>query len=259
MEYPKIGIRPVIDGRWGGIREGLEQQTMSMAEAAAKLISENLFYADGKPVKCVIAESTIGGGAEAGACAAKFAGENVTATLSVTPCWCYGSETMDLSADTVKAVWGFNGTERPGAVYLAAALAALTAKLFNIGALILCNDNTPRNITAISFNTHLAKSLVSSARFVNISFSTKKLTISSTAPIVSSGTSPRRINSVSASILNANIGGKAVAPAGFPEKINKPSIIGKAAVIIFESTLTKPVSMAMVILNDENSTTTNAI
>ena len=124
MEYPKIGIRPVIDGRWGGIREGLEQQTMSMAEAAAKLISENLFYADGKPVKCVIAESTIGGGAEAGACAAKFARENVTATLSVTPCWCYGSETMDLSADTVKAVWGFNGTERPGAVYLAAALAA---------------------------------------------------------------------------------------------------------------------------------------
>jgi L-fucose isomerase len=124
MAYPKIGIRPTIDGRWGGIRESLEQQTMNMATAAAKLISENLRYADGTPVQCVIADSTIGGGAEAGACAAKFAGENVTATLTVTPCWCYGSETMDLASDTVKAVWGFNGTERPGAVYLAAVLAA---------------------------------------------------------------------------------------------------------------------------------------
>ncbi|MCL2579940.1 MAG: L-fucose isomerase [Oscillospiraceae bacterium] len=124
MEYPKIGIRPTIDGRWGGVREGLETQTMNMAEAAAKLISENLFYADGKPVQCVIADSTIGGGAEAGACAAKFAKENVIGTLTVTPCWCYGSETMDLSSDTVKAVWGFNGTERPGAVYLAAVMSA---------------------------------------------------------------------------------------------------------------------------------------
>jgi len=124
MEYPKIGIRPTIDGRWGGVRESLEQQTMNMAKAAAALISENLFYADGTPVQCVIADSTIGGSAEAGACAEKFAKENVVGTLTVTPCWCYGSETMDLSADTVKAVWGFNGTERPGAVYLAAVLAA---------------------------------------------------------------------------------------------------------------------------------------
>jgi len=124
MAYPKIGIRPTIDGRWGGVRESLEQQTMGMAQAAATLISENLRYADGTPVQCVIADSTIGGGAEAGACAEKFALENVIGTLTVTPCWCYGSETMDLSPGTVKAVWGFNGTERPGAVYLAAVLAA---------------------------------------------------------------------------------------------------------------------------------------
>jgi len=124
MAYPKIGIRPTIDGRWGGVRESLEKQTMNMAEAAAKLISNNLRYADGTPVQCVIADGTIGGGAEAGACAEKFGLENVIGTLTVTPCWCYGSETMDLSADTVKAIWGFNGTERPGAVYLAAVLAA---------------------------------------------------------------------------------------------------------------------------------------
>ena len=124
MTYPKIGIRPTIDGRWGGVRESLEVQTMNMAKAAAKFISENLRYADGTPVQCVIANSTIGGGAEAGACAEQFAAENVIGTLTVTPCWCYGSETMDLSADTVKAVWGFNGTERPGAVYLAAVMAA---------------------------------------------------------------------------------------------------------------------------------------
>ncbi|MCL1806580.1 MAG: L-fucose isomerase [Oscillospiraceae bacterium] len=124
MEVPKIGIRPTIDGRWGGVREGLETQTMNMAKAAAGLIEENLRYADGTPVQCVIADSTIGGGAEAAACAQKFIKENVTATLTVTPCWCYGSETMDLSSDTMKAVWGFNGTERPGAVYLAAVLAA---------------------------------------------------------------------------------------------------------------------------------------
>ena len=124
MAYPKIGIRPTIDGRWGGVRESLEQQTMGMAQAAATLIRENLRYADGTPVQCVIADSTIGGGAEAGACAEKFALENVIGTLTVTPCWCYGSETMDLSPGTVKAVWGFNGTERPGAVYLAAVLAA---------------------------------------------------------------------------------------------------------------------------------------
>ena len=124
MNYPKIGIRPVIDGRWGGVRESLEAQTMGMAEAAAKLISENLRYPDGTPVQCVIADTTIGGGAEAGRCEAKFAAENVCGTLSVTPCWCYGSETMDMNPLTVKAVWGFNGTERPGAVYLAAVMAA---------------------------------------------------------------------------------------------------------------------------------------
>jgi len=124
MSYPKIGIRPIIDGRWGGVRESLEGQTMGMAHAAAKLISENLKYADGTPVQCVIADTTIGGGAEAAKCAEKFATENICGSLSVTPCWCYGSETMDMDPLTVKAVWGFNGTERPGAVYLAAVLSA---------------------------------------------------------------------------------------------------------------------------------------
>ena len=128
MIYPKIGIRPTIDGRWGGVRESLETQTMGMAKRAAALISENLRYPDGTPVQCVIADSTIGGGAEAAACQDKFSRENVVATLTVTPCWCYGSETFDMDPKTIKAVWGFNGTERPGAVYLAAVLAAHTQK-----------------------------------------------------------------------------------------------------------------------------------
>ena len=128
MIYPKIGLRPVIDGRWGGVRESLEVQTMTMAKNAAKLISENLKYPDGTPVQCVISDTTIGGGAEAARCADKFSQENVVATLSVTPCWCYGSETFDMSPDTIKAVWGFNGTERPGAVYLAAVMAAYAQK-----------------------------------------------------------------------------------------------------------------------------------
>ena len=123
-EHVRIGIRPVIDGRWGGIREGLEEQTMGMAVAAKELIESHLRYTDGAPVECVIADGTIGGGEEAARCAQKFSHNNVCATLSVTPCWCYGSETMDLDPLTIKAVWGFNGTERPGAVYLAAAMAA---------------------------------------------------------------------------------------------------------------------------------------
>ena len=128
MTYPKIGIRPVIDGRWGGIRESLEVQTMNMAKSAVELIEDNLFYSDGTRVQCVIADTTIGGGAEAAACADKFRKENVCATITVTPCWCYGSETMDMDTMTLKAVWGFNGTERPGAVYLAAAMSAHAAK-----------------------------------------------------------------------------------------------------------------------------------
>lgn len=120
----KIGIRPTIDGRWGGIREGLEEQTMGMALAAKKLIEENVFYTDGTHAEVVIAPSTIGGGAEAARCQELFSKNNVCATLSVTPCWCYGSETMDLDPLTIKAVWGFNGTERPGAVYLAACMSA---------------------------------------------------------------------------------------------------------------------------------------
>ena len=124
MMYPKIGIRPVIDGRWGGVRESLENQTMAMAKAAAELISAKLKYPDGTPVRCVIGCTTIGGGAEAAMVAEQFSAENVVATLSVTPCWCYGTETFDMDPNTIKAVWGFNGTERPGAVYLAAVLAA---------------------------------------------------------------------------------------------------------------------------------------
>ncbi|MDR2044272.1 MAG: L-fucose isomerase [Clostridium sp.] len=124
MNYPKIGIRPVIDGRWGGVRESLEGKTLEMAKAAAELITGSLRYPDGTPVLCVLSDSTIGGPAEAGKSAEKFGGQNVCATLTVTPCWCYGSETMDTDPMTVKAVWGFNGTERPGAVYLAAAMAA---------------------------------------------------------------------------------------------------------------------------------------
>ena len=120
----RIGIRPTIDGRWGGIREGLETQTMGLAIAAKKLIEKNVFYADGTPCEVVVSPTTIGGGKEAYDCQQYFISENVTATLTVTPCWCYGSETMDLDPKTTKAVWGFNGTERPGAVYLAASMAA---------------------------------------------------------------------------------------------------------------------------------------
>ena len=125
---PKIGIRPTIDGRLGGVRESLEERTMGMAQAAAELISSKLKYVDGTPVECVIADSCIGGVAEAAACQAKFETSGVGATLTVTPCWCYGSETMDMDPSTPKAVWGFNGTERPGAVYLAAVLSAHAQK-----------------------------------------------------------------------------------------------------------------------------------
>ena len=128
--HPAIGIRPIIDARRGAlkVRESLEEQTMNMARAAAKLFEENLRYADGTPVRVVIADTTIGRVGETAACAEKFKRENVAVTLSVTPCWCYGSETMDMDPNTVKAVWGFNGTERPGAVYLAAVLAAHAQK-----------------------------------------------------------------------------------------------------------------------------------
>lgn len=126
--YPKIGIRPVIDARQGGIREGLEEKTMCLAKAVATLISENVKNSDGTPVECVIADGTIGRVAETAACAAKFEREGVGATITVTSCWCYGSETMDMHPHWPKAVWGFNGTERPGAVYLAAVLAAHAQK-----------------------------------------------------------------------------------------------------------------------------------
>lgn len=125
---PKVGIRPAIDGRRRGVRESLEEQTMNMAKAAARLISENVKHPDGSPVECVIADTCIGGVAEAAMCAEKFEREGVGVSLTVSPCWCYGSETMDMDPFTPKAVWGFNGTERPGAVYLAAVLAAHNQK-----------------------------------------------------------------------------------------------------------------------------------
>ena len=127
---PVIGIRPTIDGRRGvlAVRESLEEQTMAMARAAAKLFHENLRYADGTPVQVLIADTTIGRVTEAAACAEKFRRAGVDITLTVTPCWCYGSETMDMEKDTIKAVWGFNGTERPGAVYLASVLATHAQK-----------------------------------------------------------------------------------------------------------------------------------
>ena len=121
--FPRVGIRPIIDGRRRGIRESLEKPTMEMARNAAKFISANLRYPDGTPVQCVIADTAIGGVAEAAACANKFHDENVGVSLSVTRCWCYGTETMDADPEIPKAVWGFNGTERPGAVYLACMLA----------------------------------------------------------------------------------------------------------------------------------------
>lgn len=120
----KIGIRPVIDGRQFGIRESLEEQTMNMAKAAAELITAKVRHASGEPVECVIADSTIGGIAESAACNEKFSKENVVATLTVTPCWCYVTTVIDENPNTIKAVWGFNGTERPGAVFLAAAMSA---------------------------------------------------------------------------------------------------------------------------------------
>lgn len=128
--YPVIGIRPTIDGRRGAlkVRESLEEQTMNMAKSAAKLISDNVFYSDGEPVKVIIADTTIGRVAEAAACADKFKKAGVDITLTVTPCWCYGAETMDMDPMTIKAVWGFNGTERPGAVYLASVLATHAQK-----------------------------------------------------------------------------------------------------------------------------------
>jgi len=122
-EFPKVGIRPVIDGRCNGVREALEAQTMNMAKNAAKLISENLRYPDGSPVQCVLPDFTIGGCAEAAACDAQFERGGVGVSMTVTPCWCYGTETMETNPMRPKAVWGFNGTERPGAVYLAAMLA----------------------------------------------------------------------------------------------------------------------------------------
>ncbi|MFC2107609.1 L-fucose isomerase [Bacteroidota bacterium] len=126
--YPTIGIRPTIDGRYGGVRESLEKQVMEMAKSAATFLSQNIKYPNGSPVDCVLADTCIGGVAESAACASKFEKEGVGVSITVTPCWCYGSETIDMNPTIPKAIWGFNGTERPGAVYLAAALAGHNQK-----------------------------------------------------------------------------------------------------------------------------------
>ncbi|MDD4589337.1 MAG: L-fucose isomerase [Parabacteroides sp.] len=126
--YPKIGIRPIIDGRRQGVRESLEEMTMGLAHRVAELYSDTLRYPDGSPVECVIADTCIGGVKEAANCAEKFARTGVGVSLSVTPCWCYGAETIDMDPLIPKAVWGFNGTERPGAVYLACAMAVHSQK-----------------------------------------------------------------------------------------------------------------------------------
>lgn len=128
INYPKIGIRPTIDGRQGGVRESLEAKTMQMAESAKELIESSLHYADGTKVQCIVASRTIGGRGDASIVDQEFASQNVVATLTVTPSWCYGTETMDMSSITLKAIWGFNGTERPGAVYLAAAMSGYVQK-----------------------------------------------------------------------------------------------------------------------------------
>ncbi|MEY2999901.1 MAG: hypothetical protein RL648_115, partial [Verrucomicrobiota bacterium] len=126
--FPKVGIRPTIDGRLGGVRESLEELTLAQARRVAALIAAELRYPDGSPVVSVIPERCIGGVAEAASCEALFRAENVGVSLTVTPCWCYGSETMDMDPARPKAIWGFNGTERPGAVYLAAVLAGHSQK-----------------------------------------------------------------------------------------------------------------------------------
>lgn len=128
INYPKIGIRPIIDGRQGGVRESLEEKTMAMAKSAKELIEGNIRYADGTPVQCVVADRTIGGRGDAGYVDQQFKGENIVGTLSVTASWNYGTETLDLNPNTIKGIWGFNGTERPGAVYVAAAMAAYAEK-----------------------------------------------------------------------------------------------------------------------------------
>ena len=130
IEFPVIGIRPCIDAREGrlNVRQSLEEQTMNMARAVKELYEKNLKYSNGEPVKVIINKTTIGRVAESAECENYFKRNGVSITLSVTPCWCYGSETMDMCKDTIKAVWGFNGTERPGAVYLASVLASHAQK-----------------------------------------------------------------------------------------------------------------------------------
>ncbi|MEO1012093.1 MAG: L-fucose isomerase [Bacteroidota bacterium] len=150
--YPKIGIRPIIDGRLGGVRESLEQTTMNMAQNVAKFYTEHLKYPNGEPVQCVISDSCIGGVKEASDCATKFKLENVGLSLSVTPCWCYGTETMDMDTTIPKAIWGFNGTERPGAVYLAATLAGHNQKgipsfgIYGRDVQDLCDEEIPLDV-----------------------------------------------------------------------------------------------------------------
>ena len=147
--YPIIGIRPIIDARRLGIRDELEGKTASMAQAAMKLISEHAFYSDGTRAKCVIADTSISGSEEAAKCQEKFRRANVVATLSVTPSWCYPMETIDIDPLTIKAIWGFNGTERPGAVYLAFRYFQFMAGMFRTWEMILFLKMLPKRFFAL--------------------------------------------------------------------------------------------------------------
>ena len=162
--YARVGIRPVIDGRRQGVRESLEAQTMGMAQRTSDFLSANLRYSDGTPVQCVIADTCIGGLAESARCADKFAREGVGLTITVTPCWCYGSETMDMDPLMPKAVWGVNGTERPGAVYLAAVLSGHNQKglpaFIVIFERISFSDSTRLPLTVISPTIYCLSSLI---------------------------------------------------------------------------------------------------
>jgi L-fucose isomerase len=144
-KLPRVGIRPVIDGREGGVREALENQTMNMARAAALLIEENLRFPSGEKVECVISDSTIGGVADAARCAEQFTHEGVGVSLTVTPCWCYGTEVMDGDPFMPKAIWGFNGTERPGAVYLKPPWPAMLKRITSIWHLADLQDSDDRH------------------------------------------------------------------------------------------------------------------
>ena len=206
--YPKIGIRPTIDGRQGGIRESLEEKTMALAHAVADLISTNLRNGDGSPVECVISDTTIGRVGESAACAEKFEREGVGATITVTSCWCYGSETMDMDPTHPKAVWGFNGTERPGAVYLAAVLAAHAQKgLPAYGIYGHDVQDLPDNTIPADVAEKILRCMSRSSRFCVVSISASTIPRSSSVPWLGSRSiaSPTRDTTTTRIVLSSQV------------------------------------------------------